>query len=62
MPNFAVIKHNIVENCIVADSLEDAKKTTGLECVEYTDDSPVSIGWQYVAGVYSPEVDLPPNN
>lgn len=51
MPNFAVIKDNIVNNIIVADSLEIAENVTGLQCVEY-DTMLVNIGDQYIDGEF----------
>lgn len=51
MPNFAVIKNNIVNNIIVADSLEIAENVTGLQCVEY-DTMLVNIGDQYIDGEF----------
>jgi hypothetical protein len=45
MPNFAVIENNVVINVILADTLEDAEQATGFTCIEYTDASPIGIGW-----------------
>jgi hypothetical protein len=39
MANFAVIKDNVIENVILADTLEIAQEVTGLECIE-TNGSP----------------------
>ena len=47
MVNYAVINNNIVENIIVADSLETAETTTGFTCVEYTSENPAYVGWVY---------------
>jgi hypothetical protein len=44
---FAVINNGIVENCIVADSLDIAQEVTGLTCVEYANENAPSIGWSY---------------
>jgi hypothetical protein len=45
MLNFAVLNSaGIVENCILAESLEIAENVTGLTCIQYTDSSVVSIG------------------
>ncbi len=52
MATFAVIKDGLVENCIVADSLEDAQKVTGLVCVEYTSETPAGIGFTYADGIF----------
>jgi hypothetical protein len=43
MPNYAVINNEIVENVIVADTLEIAEQVTGKECVEC--DGSFWIGW-----------------
>jgi hypothetical protein len=55
MPKFAVIKNNVVENIILADSLEAAISVSeGFECVEYSnepDNSPY-IGLGYSDGVF----------
>jgi hypothetical protein len=53
MTTFAVIKDGLVENCIVADSLEVAQEITGLTCVEYTSENPASIGFIYAEGVFT---------
>jgi hypothetical protein len=45
--NFAVITGNQVTNIIVADSKEIAEEVTGFTCVEYTDENPAGIGWNY---------------
>lgn len=44
MATYAVMNGDIVENIIVADSLEIAESLVGLPCVEYTDDAPHAIG------------------
>jgi hypothetical protein len=51
MPNFAVIKNNIVDNIIIANSLEIAESVVGLQCVEYGT-IPVNIGDQYINGEF----------
>jgi hypothetical protein len=38
MKNFAVINKKLVENTIIADSLEIAQEITGKTCVEYSSD------------------------
>lgn len=45
--NIAVIENGIVENIIVADSIELAEEITGKECIEYSDtDRPhIGFGW-----------------
>ena len=47
MANFAIVKENIVENVIVAQSLEIAQEITGNTCIEYTDENPAGIGWTW---------------
>jgi hypothetical protein len=47
MANFAVVNGNIVDNVIVAESLEIAQEITGKVCIEYTDENPAAIGWAY---------------
>lgn len=48
MANYAVIKNNLVNNVIVADTKEIAETVTGLICIEI-EDKPGSpgIGWSY---------------
>jgi hypothetical protein len=62
---FAVIKNNLVENIIVADSKAIAEEVTSKTCIEYTDENPAGIGWAYdgvnfIAPVIEtePEADL----
>jgi hypothetical protein len=45
--NYAVINNNTVINIIVADTQEIAELITGQSCIEYTDETPVNIGWVY---------------
>jgi hypothetical protein len=47
MTNYAVLNGDKVSNIIVADSKEVAEQITGTTCIEYTDESPASIGWTY---------------
>jgi len=51
--NFAVINDGVVENCIVADSIEVAQEVTGKDCVEYDSTQNVSIGFSYSGGVFT---------
>ncbi len=44
MATFAVINNGIVENCIVADSLDIAQEVTNLLCIEYTENNSPKIG------------------
>lgn len=53
MATFAVINNGIVENCIVADSLDIAQEVTGLTCVEYTNENAISIGYLYDNGIFT---------
>ena len=62
MATFAVINNGIVENCIVADSLDIAQEVTGLTCVEYTNENAPSIGYLYGNETFTnpnPPVELP---
>ena len=60
MATFAVVKDGLVENCIVADSLEIAQEVTGLTCVEYTSENPAGIGFTYADGVFTnPNAPIP---
>jgi hypothetical protein len=47
MANFAIITGNIVSNIIVADTKEIAEQITGANCIEYTGENPVGIGYVY---------------
>jgi hypothetical protein len=47
MATYAVINNGIVENVIVAESLEIAEQIVSFTCVEYTDQNPAGIGWTY---------------
>jgi hypothetical protein len=47
MATYAVMSDNIVQNIIVAGSIEIAKELTGLNCIEYTEENPAGIGWAY---------------
>jgi hypothetical protein len=44
MANYAVINNNIVENVIVADTLEIAEAVSGQTCIEYNELNPASAG------------------
>ena len=50
MANFAVIKDNVVQNVIVADTLEIAQEATQLECIEATG---FGINWTRIDGVWT---------
>ena len=48
MANFAVIKDGIVDNVIVADTVEIAQTVTGLTCIEIPfEPGAPGIGWSY---------------
>jgi hypothetical protein len=53
MPNFAVIKDNLVVNVIVADTLEIANEVTGLLCVDITEIR-AGIGYTYTDNNFEP--------
>ena len=60
MTTFAVVKDGLVENCIIADSLEIAQEVTGLTCVEYTEENPAGIGFTYADGIFTdPNAQIP---
>jgi hypothetical protein len=45
MNNYAVMENDKVINIIIADSKEIAEGVSGHNCIEYTNESPVSIGF-----------------
>jgi len=48
MTNYAVIKDDVVNNVIVADTKEIAESITGLTCIEITPEPGApGIGWAY---------------
>jgi hypothetical protein len=48
MLTFAVLDiNNIVENIIMADSLEIAENATKATCIQYDDTNLAYIGWEY---------------
>ena len=53
MSTFAIINEGVVENCIVADSLEIAETISGKTCVESTLENPASIGFTYADGIFT---------
>jgi hypothetical protein len=57
MSTFAHISNNIVVNVIIADTKEIAETITGETCIEYTEDSPVGIGWVYDGKTITPPVE-----
>jgi hypothetical protein len=62
MPRFAVINNNIVENVIIANSLNDAEFATNKICVEFTNNNPAHIGmkWDETNGFEQPVVEETP--
>ena len=44
MATYAAINSNIVENVIVADTLEIAEAVSGRLCIEYNNVNPANIG------------------
>ena len=59
MANYAVLNGNIVENIIVADSLEIAETITEKTCVEYTQENAAFIGWIYDGANFVAPVSAP---
>jgi hypothetical protein len=51
MPNFAVIKNGVVQNCIISESKEVAESATQLTCIEYF---LVEPGWSYIDSQFNP--------
>jgi hypothetical protein len=54
MPTFAAVdSDNLVDNIIVAESLEYAKEHSQLECIEVNDATRFpSIGWEFYDGIF----------
>jgi hypothetical protein len=53
MANFAVLdSSNVVENVIVAETMEIAEEVTGKTCVEFSEENPA-----YIGGAYDPVKD-----
>lgn len=50
MTTFAVLINDVVENIIVADSLDTAETLTGKTCVEYSENNLAQIGFIYDKG------------
>ena len=61
MATFAIMGGNTVINCIVADTIEDARIAG--DAIEYTSESPAGIGWTYdqETGKFNPPVEEEPN-
>ena len=60
MSTFAVINEGVVENCIIADSLEIAEEVSGKTCAEYTLENPVGVGFTYADGIFTnPNASIP---
>jgi hypothetical protein len=47
MAKFAVIQGDTVTNIIVADIKEAAEAVTNSTCIEYTDETPVGVGYTW---------------
>ena len=47
MATFAHVENNYVVNVLVANNLADAEIATNGLCVEYTNEEPAGVGWQY---------------
>ena len=45
--NIAIIENNKVVNIVHCDTKEEAEAATGLTCVQYTDENPARIGWDF---------------
>lgn len=56
---YAVLKDTKVINLIVADSLAIAETASESTCVEYTRDTPISIGWTYDGTTFFPPKPYP---
>lgn len=56
MKTFAVIEDNKVINVIIADSKEIAEETTGKLCIEYTEENPAGIDWDYDGVSFIPPI------
>jgi hypothetical protein len=54
MPNFAAINSdNLVDNIILAESIEYAQEHTQLPCIEVTAETRFpSIGWDFYDGIF----------
>lgn len=61
MANYAVIKNDVVDNVIVADTQEIAETVTGLTCVEVEQvPGAPGIGWSYDGAEFTaPVVEIP---
>lgn len=47
MATYAVIENGTVIDAILADSKEIAEQVSGKECIEYTEENPLGIGWYW---------------
>jgi hypothetical protein len=61
MKTFAVLKDNVVENVIVANTLEIAEQVTSSYCVEVKPETPAHIGdtWDGTTFIPAPVVEAP---
>jgi hypothetical protein len=53
MAKYAVINNSTVTNLVVADTLEDAEFATRLTCVEFSEESSVSIGDTWNGNIFT---------
>lgn len=55
MASYAVIKNNIVDNIILADSKDVAESVSGFTCIEIVNEPGApGIGWGYEGGEFTP--------
>jgi hypothetical protein len=60
MPKYIVLNNNIVENTILADSLEIAETVTGKTCIEFpSEDFLVHMGDSYDGTSFVPDRNGP---
>ena len=60
MPKFTVLNNNVVENIIVADTLEIAQEVTGKTCVQLPSNSfIVNLGDLYDGTFFIPDRNVP---
>jgi hypothetical protein len=47
MATYAVVENNLIINVILADSKEIAEEITQKECIEYTEENPLGVGYYW---------------
>lgn len=57
MSKFAVLRGSLVENIIVADSKEIAEEVTNTTCIEFDDNTKVSIGFIWDGEIFISNLD-----